>query len=284
MDRVYTASLITQQYDFYGTYINGFINSLIGQKNVTVTTDNFNYLAMDDDVYMYTGITSASSDQSNIGFLLSNQRTKETTYYPAPGAIESSAQRSAEGIVQDLGYTATFPLLLNIGGQPTYFMSLKDSSQLVKMYAMVNVSQYQIVGQGTTVAACESDYIAKLQQQNISVSSDSAQAALEKTTLEGTIADIRTAVLNGNSWYYIRLDSSNTYYAMAASDDRNIVILNVGDKVTVQIDPNDEGKAIITAISITTDGTTPDPVTEDENTTQEETSADSADTTPQDHT
>lgn len=284
VDRVYTASLITQQYDFYGTYINGFINSLIGQKNVTVTTDNFNYLAMDDDVYMYTGITSASSDQSNIGFLLSNQRTKETTYYPAPGAIESSAQRSAEGIVQDLGYTATFPLLLNIGGQPTYFMSLKDSSQLVKMYAMVNVSQYQIVGQGTTVAACESDYIAKLQQQNISVSSDSAQAALEKTTLEGTIADIRTAVLNGNSWYYIRLDSSNTYYAMAASDDRNIVILNVGDKVTVQIDPNDEGKAIITAISITTDGTTPDPVTEDENTTQEETSADSADTTPQDHT
>ena len=110
VDRVYTASLITQQYDFYGTYINGFINSLIGQKNVTVTTDNFNYLAMDDDVYMYTGITSASSDQSNIGFLLSNQRTKETTYYPAPGAIESSAQRSAEGIVQDLGYTATFPL------------------------------------------------------------------------------------------------------------------------------------------------------------------------------
>ena len=284
VDRVYTASLITQQYDFYGTYINGFINSLIGQKNVTVTTDNFNYLAMDDDVYMYTGITSASSDQSNIGFLLSNQRTKETTYYPAPGAIESSAQRSAEGIVQDLGYTATFPLLLNIGGQPTYFMSLKDSSQLVKMYAMVNISQYQIVGQGTTVAACESDYIAKLQQQNISVSSDSAQAALAKTTLEGTIADIRTAVLNGNSWYYIRLDSSNTYYAMAASDDRNVVILNVGDKVTVQIDPNDEGKAIITAISITTDGTTPDPVTEDENPTQEETSADSADTTPQDHT
>ena len=284
VDRVYTASLITQQYDFYGTYINGFINSLIGQKNVTVTTDNFNYLAMDDDVYMYTGITSASSDQSNIGFLLSNQRTKETTYYPAPGAIESSAQRSAEGIVQDLGYTATFPLLLNIGGQPTYFMSLKDSSQLVKMYAMVNVSQYQIVGQGTTVAACESDYIAKLQQQNISVNSDSAQAALEKTTLEGTIADIRTAVLNGNSWYYIRLDSSDTYYAMAASDDRNVVILNVGDKVTVQIDPNDEGKAIITAISITTDGTTPDPVTEDENPTQEETSANSADTTPQDHT
>lgn len=260
VDRVYTASLITQQYDYYGTYINGFINSLIGQKEVTVTTENFNYLAMNDDVYMYTGITSASSDQSNIGFLLSNQRTKETTYYPAPGAIESSAQRSAEGIVQDLGYTSTFPLLLNIGGQPTYFMSLKDSSQLVKMYAMVNVSQYQIVGQGSTVAACESDYISQLQQRNIPVTSDTAQDILEKTNVEGTIAEIRTAVLGGDSWYYIRLDGSETFYAMAASADRNVVILNPGDTVSIQVAPDDANNAIVNAISISNGSTTPDPV------------------------
>ena len=258
-----TASLIVQQYDYYGTYVNGFINSLIGQKDVTVTTENFNYLAMDDDVYMYTGITSASSDQSNIGFLLSNQRTKETTYYPAPGAIESSAQRSAEGIVQDLGYTATFPLLLNIGGQPTYFMSLKDSSQLVKMYAMVNVSQYQIVAQGTTVAACESDYIAQLQQRNIPVTSDSAQDILEKTNVEGTIAEIRTAVLDGDSWYYVRLDGADTFYAMAASKDRNVVILNVGDAVSIQISPEDSGNAIVNALSISTGNAAPDPVKEE---------------------
>ena len=260
VDRVYTASLITQQYDYYGTYVNGFINSLIGQKDVTVTTENFNYLALNDDVYMYTGITSASSDQSNIGFLLSNQRTKETMYYPAPGAIESSAQRSAEGIVQDLGYTSTFPLLLNIGGQPTYFMSLKDSSQLVKMYAMVNVSQYQIVGQGPTVAACESDYISQLQQRDIPVTSDSAQEVLEKTNVEGTIAEIRTAVLGGDSWYYIRLDGAETFYAMAASADRNVVILNVGDTVSVQIAPDDATNAIVNAISISKSGVEPDPV------------------------
>ena len=260
VDRVYIASLITQQYDYYGTYINGFINSLLGQKDVTVTTENFNYLAMNDDVYMYTGITSASSDQSNIGFLLSNQRTKETTYYPAPGAIESSAQRSAEGIVQDLGYTSTFPLLLNIGGQPTYFMSLKDSSQLVKMYAMVNVSQYQIVGQGTTVAACESDYISQLQQRNIPVSSENAQEILDQTKVEGTIAEIRTAVLGGDSWYYIRLEGADTFYAMAASADRNVVILNVGDAVSIQIAPDDAANAIINAISISRGDTKPDPV------------------------
>lgn len=260
VDRVYTASLITQQYDFYGTYVNGFINSMLGQKDVTVTTENFNYLAMDDDVYMYTGITSASSDQSNIGFLLSNQRTKETTYYPAPGAIESSAQRSAEGVVQDLGYKATFPLLLNIGGQPTYFMSLKDGSDLVKMYAMVNVSQYQIVAQGTTVAACESDYISQLQQRGISVTSDAAQDILEKTTVEGTVAEIRTAVLGGDSWYYVRLDGAETFYAMAAAADRNVVILNVGDSVTIQVSPEDSKNAIVNALSISTGTAAPDPV------------------------
>ena len=105
VDRVYSAELICDQYDYHGVYVNGFINSLIGQKDVTVYTDGYNYLAMNDDVYMYTGITSVSSDESNIGFLLSNQRTKETTYYAAPGAIETSAMASAEGVVQDLGYS-----------------------------------------------------------------------------------------------------------------------------------------------------------------------------------
>ena len=256
VDRVYTATLITQQYDYYGTYIQGFINSLIGQKNVTVTTADFNYLAMNDDVYMYTGITSVSSDQSNIGFLLSNQRTKETTYYAAPGAIESSAMDSAQGVVQDLQYTSTFPLLLNISGQPTYFMSLKDSSDLVKMYAMVNVSQYQIVATGTTVAACESDYIAKLQQNNISTNTN-AEEIVDPSSVSGTIAEIRSAVLEGNSWYYIRLNGEDGFYAIAASKDQQVVILNVGDAVTLQVDPNGTG-SIINAYSIAAGDQRPD--------------------------
>lgn len=262
VDRVYSADLITQQYNFYGTYVKGFINSLIGQKEVTVTTADYNYLAMNDDVYMYTGITSVNSDQSNIGFLLSNQRTKETTFYTVPGAIESSAQDSAQGVVQDLGYQATFPLLLNIGGQPTYFMSLKDSSDLVKMYAMVNVSQYQLVATGSSVAACESDYLAKLKQHNIPVEIDGDQElVVDQSSVSGTIAEIRTAVLEGNSWYYIRLDNSDTFYAIAASADRNVVILNVGDSVTIQVSPEATG-AIQNATSVSTGTSTPAPAEE----------------------
>ena len=112
---------------------------------MTVTTEGYNYIALNDDVYVYTGITSANADQSNLGFLLSNQRTKETKFYDAPGATEYAAMASAQGVVQDLGYEATFPLLLNIAGEPTYFIPLKDAASLVKSYAMVNVARYDIV-------------------------------------------------------------------------------------------------------------------------------------------
>ena len=152
VDHVYNADLIISQYDDHGTYINGFINSLFGQRDVTVTTAGYNYIALNDDVYMYTGITSVVSDESNIGFILSNQRTKETRFYSVAGAEEYSAMDSARGQVQQMNYTATFPLLLNIADQPSYFMALKDAAGLVKMYAMVNVSQYQIVATGSTVA------------------------------------------------------------------------------------------------------------------------------------
>ncbi len=133
VDHVYSAELIIEQYDYYGQYHNGFWNSIFGQRDVTVTTDGYNYLAEGDDVYLYTGVTSVGGDESNIGFLLSNQRTKETKYYPCAGATEYSAMDSAEGQVQNLRYNATFPLLLNVAEQPTYFMALKDASELVKM-------------------------------------------------------------------------------------------------------------------------------------------------------
>jgi len=205
VDRVYLASLICQQYDYHGTLVNGWLNSVFGQRDVTVTTDGYNYIALNDDVYMYTGVTSVSSDQSNLGFLLSNQRTKETKFYPAPGATEYSARVSAEGAVQDLRYVSTFPLLLNIAGEPTYFMALKDANQLVKQYAMVNVSQYStIVSTANTVAACEQEYLRLLSEKGVT-----APEELPQTTAQGVIAEIRTAVMDGNS-YYLRAKRSST--------------------------------------------------------------------------
>jgi len=244
VDRVYTAELIMEQYDYYGTLKNGFLNSLFGQKDVTVTTAGYNYIAMNDDVYVYTGITSVTGDESNIGFILSNQRTKETTFYPAAGAEEYSARSSAEGVVQHLGYRSTFPLLLNIAGEPTYFMSLKDNAQLVKMYAMVNVKQYQIVATGTTVAECERQYRELLRQNNVVVTEPG-----QERQVTGRIAEIREAVREGTSYYYFRLESGGVYYVISAADSELAVILSTGEKVTIEYDDVAEGE-IVRAFSV----------------------------------
>ena len=237
VDRVYVAELIMEQYDYHGTYVNGFINSIFGQKDVTVTTDGYNYIAMNDDVYMYTGVTSVSSDQSNIGFLLSNQRTKETVYYSAPGAVEQSARSSAMGVVQDLGYTATFPLLLNVAGEPTYFMSLKDGSQLVKQYAMVNVAQYQIVATGISVAECESNYLKLLTASGITTEEE-----LPQTEVAGVVEEIRTMVVEGTTYFCIRLKGEDVFYSVSAADYPEVVTLNVGERVTIDHELPAEGE------------------------------------------
>jgi len=236
VDRVYSADLIVEQYDYHGTYQNGFFNSLFGQKGVTVTTDGYNYIAQDDDVYMYTGITSVSSDQSNIGFILTNQRTKATTFYSVAGATEASAQDSAEGLVQDLGYSATFPLLLNISSQPTYFMALKDSSNLVKSYAMVNVQYYQNAVIGSTVEQCLASYSDLILQQGLSEGEQ-----IMETAVSGVVEDIRSAVIEGNSLYYVKLKGDDFYYVISAADSQDIVIIDKGDKVEVFHAGTDEG-------------------------------------------
>ena len=228
VDNVFTPDLIMEQYDYHGTLVNGFINSILGQRDVTVTTEGYNYIALNDDVYVYTGITSANADQSNLGFLLSNQRTKETKFYDAPGATEYAAQISAQGVVQDLGYVATFPLLLNIADQPTYFIPLKDQANLVKMYAMVNVAQYQIVATGDTVSQCEQEYVRMLSDSGVT-----QPEQLPQTRTSGAVAEIRTAVIEGNSYYFLRLEGEEFFYSISAAQDREVVTLNVGDRVTI---------------------------------------------------
>ncbi len=236
VDHVYTADLIIQQYDYHGTYVNGWLNSLFGQRDVTVTTEGYNYIAMDGDVYMYTGITSVVSDESNIGFILSNQRTKETRYYPCAGAEEYSAMDSARGQVQHLNYAATFPLLLNISDQPTYFMALKDAAGLVKMYAMVNVSQYQLVATGATVSECQANYVTMLQQNGLIAPEDVTDIVPEDATfvVEGIIRQLRSAVIDGNTHYFLMLDDGQ-WYSAAAKDAPELILVSVGSHVELKV-------------------------------------------------
>ena len=237
VDGVYSAEIIMDQYDYYGTYQGGFINSLFGQKNVTVTTEGYNYIAANDDVYVYTGVTSAGSDESNIGFILTNQRTKQTTFYSIAGAEEFSAMNSAEGVVQHLNYSATFPLLLNISNQPTYFMALKDYAGLVKMYAMVNVQQYQIVATGASVEECQSNYY-KLLRQNKLDTGEAPVLPADEDTVTGIVTALRSAVIDGTTMYYVTLDADNTVYCISAGEVEKVILLNVGDRITITYEPD----------------------------------------------
>lgn len=256
VDHVYDANLIMEQYDYYGMYHNGFINSIFGQRDVTHTTEGYNYIAIGDDVYMYTGVTSVTSDQSNIGFILSNQRTKETHFYSVAGATEASAQASAMSQVQQMRYVATFPLLLNIADQPTYFMSLKGEDGLVKMYAMVNVQQYSIVETGSTVAECEANYRRALADSGLISDGDAEAVPSDQEEISGAIAEIRTAVLDGNSYYFLRLEGQDTFYAVNAAENPLAVILNAGDQVTIAYTAG-EGGGILSGTSVARAGETP---------------------------
>ena len=219
IDHVYSADLIIEQVNDWGSYKNGFINSLFGQKEVVMATEGYNYLAMNDDIYLYTGITSVVTDESNIGFILTNLRTKETKFYNVAGAEEYSAMASAEGAVQQMKYTSTFPLIINLNGKPTYLMSLKDNAGLVKMYAFVDYQDYQkvvVTDANEGIKAAAKNYLGN------AVNSDQTKTSEIKVTA------INSAVLDGITHYYLK--SNNDIYKASIKVSEDILpFVKVGD-------------------------------------------------------
>lgn len=244
VDRVYPSDLLLSQLENWGKYTNGYFNTIFSQKGVLKPTDGYNYIALDDDVYLYTGLTSVSSDASNVGFALINMRTKESKYYAISGAEEFSAMSSAEGKVQNLKYTATFPILINAGGQPTYFMSLKDGAGLVKQYAFVSVENYQIVAVGDSVAEAEKQYY-KLLSDNGKVKVD-----FEAKTVTAKIERIQSAVVNGNSHYYFRLEGLNKNFIAPISLNDGLPLLKAGDTVTIEYVEDESNSETVSSIKI----------------------------------
>ena len=230
VDKVYSAELLINLYDYSGILKHGFWNSVLGQKDCLQSTNGYNYIALEDDVWVYTGVTSVSGDQSNVGFVLMNQRTMETRSYKVEGAIEDSAMSSAEGQVQNLGYRATFPLLLNIADEPTYFMALKDGGGLVKKYAMVNVQKYQWVAIGDTVQECERNYTELLNTNGI------VSTSIDQKTVTGKIESISPVVLEGNTHYYVCLENQSDIFDINMTDASliKIVRFQIGDTITLE--------------------------------------------------
>lgn len=234
VDRAFPASVLIDQYNWYGKYHNGWLNSFIGQEGVVRTTpgaDNtlgYNYIAKDDDVWVYSGVTSATADDSIIGFVLMNQRTHESHFYSVSGATEASAMQSAEGQVQNLRYTATFPILINVSNQPTYFMALKDSAGLVKKFAMVDIQRYQNVAVGDTVTDTQRSYEQLLATNGVA-STNKELAGL--TEVEGTITMYSPVVIDGNSHIYVMVEGKEEMFDFEVKSKLDILKYKVGDKI-----------------------------------------------------
>ena len=240
VDHVYEADLIIEQINDWGKYKNGFINSLISQKDVVKTTSGYNYIAQNDDIYLYTGVTSVLSDESNIGFVLTNLRTKETKYYSVAGAEETSAMESAKGQVQQMNYTSTFPLLINLSGRPTYLISLKDNAGLVKMYAFVDVEDYQKV-----VVTDSSDGIKKAAENYLNEIGETTSG--ETKSKEVVINNLTTANIDGNTYYYFKDNEGKKYKVSIKIDKNRLPFLNNGDTINIKYD-KDTDVITITAI------------------------------------
>lgn len=226
VDNVHDADLLIEQLDDWGTYKGGYFNSIFGQKNVVNTTDGYNYLVMNDDVYLYTGITSVVADESNLGFVLTNMRTGETKYYVVPGAEEYSAMSSAEGQVQDMKYKSTFPLLINLNGKPTYVVSLKDGSGLVKMYAFIDVKDYQ------KVVATDSSKGIQAAAQNYLNNATFEVNENDLTSKTITVNMITSANINGNTYYYIESTEPLKYRASILLSD-TLPFIKQGDSLNI---------------------------------------------------
>lgn len=228
VDRAQSARIAWYQIDNWGYYVNGWINTLFGQKDMIQTTDGFNYVSIDGQTHIFSGLTSVGADRSIVGFALINLRTKEASYIQIGGADEISAMNSATGQVQHLNYESTFPVLLNVDGFPTYFMALKDYEGLVKLYAMVSVQDYALVGVGASVEEARLTYLKQLKEGGQIV-----DLPIDAFSAEGIVLDIKEVVLDGTSVYYLMLEGQSGLFIVSSKTSVEASLTKVGDEVSL---------------------------------------------------
>ncbi|MBQ6630665.1 MAG: hypothetical protein IJH55_00835 [Romboutsia sp.] len=245
IDRIQPESFIVDQINDWGLYVKGFLNSVISEQGVLVPTEGTSLVyGNDGKAYWYTGITSAGGDESTIGFMLVDTRTKEAKLYKQPGATETAAMTSAEGKVQEKNYQATFPVMYNILGKPTYVMSLKDKAGLVKMVAFVSVEDYSVLGLGETKEDALRNYRDALSSKGNSIKIENDET---QQSVQGAVTRINQEVEDGNTFYYLTIDSDTSNIFRATSKiSSKLPLTQVGDKVKLSYQKGEKGLVDIT--------------------------------------
>jgi len=229
VDRVQPEDFIINQIDNQGKYVHGIFN--FSDKDKFKSSPGHMIVYNNNRCYLFTGLTSVGQDSSTIGYVMVDMKNKSTRRYVMNGATETAAMGSAEGKVQHLGYKATFPLILNIGSEPTYFTTLKDKEGLIKQYAMVSVTDYSIVGTGETIPLAIKDYQQGMKNVGISPNIDDT---LEKNSVTGTILRIASE-FDGQSTVYkvILQEYKDRIYLIDAALSDELALTTSGDRVTI---------------------------------------------------
>jgi hypothetical protein len=236
VDRIQPANFIENQLNNWGEYVKGYWN--FSNENKLKITEPVSLVYGDDnEAYWYTGLTSVGADEATVGFVLVNSRTKRAIWYKQSGATEFAAQNSAKGKVQEKGFSASSPIPYNINNIPTYVMTLKDNGGLVKMYAMVAIEDYTIVGVGNTLREA---LMAYKNAFNTTGNKINAKSKTEKMGLHSVISRINSDVKNGNSYYYFTLKNSPKVFIGSSQISNDFPISNIGDSVEISFDNDNQ--------------------------------------------
>jgi len=239
VDRIQPGEFIETQLNNWGEYVKGYWN--FSNENKLKITEPVSLVYGDDNnAYWYTGLTSVGSDESTVGFVLVNTRTKKAVWYKQSGATEYAAQNSAKGKVQEKGFSASAPIPYNINNIPTYVMTLKDNGGLVKMYAMVAIEDYTIVGVGNNLREALMAYKNAYNQTGNKISTKSKT---EKNIIKSIITRINGDVKNGNTYYYFTLKNFPKIFIGSTQISNDFPVSSPGDSVYVSFD-NDNQEVI----------------------------------------
>ena len=236
VDRIQPGEFIETQLNDWGNYIKGFWN-FSNENKLKITEPVSMVYGEDNNAYWYTGLTSVGSDESTVGFALINTRSKKAVWYKQSGATENAAQNSAKGKVQEKGYYASLPIPYNINNIPTYVMTLKDNGGLVKMYAMVAIEDYTIVGVGNNLREALMAYKNAFNQSGNKLTTKSKT---ERNIVKSVITRINGDVKNGNTYYYFTLRNLPKVFIGSSQISNDFPLTTLGDSVYVTFDNDNQ--------------------------------------------
>jgi hypothetical protein len=236
VDRIQPIAFIEEQLADWGDYVHGYWN-FSNEDKLMITEGLTLVYGEDNKSYWYTGVSSVGKEESAVGFMLVDTRTKEATMYNQSGATEYAAQSSAEGKVQEKAYRASLPIPYNINNIPTYVMTLKDGGGLVKMYAMVAIGDYTIVGVGNTMRETLMSFKNVFNMAGNRINPESAS---NRKSLTDVVTRIQSDIKNGNSFYYFTVKTSPKIFIGSSQLSNELPVTVVGDSITISFDADTE--------------------------------------------